>query len=124
MLLRARTALARAGDEPAALRPAERDLARIAGREHPVVGRLARLGRAGVEAARRTDEAVEHLGHAAAWFDRTGMALHAAVARRPLGRLVGGDEGSALVDAAERWMAGEGIASPELLSATIAPGFG
>ena len=115
--LRARCAIA-AGD----VRAAGRDLAGVEGRGMPWADGLARLGRAGAAARARPDAAIALLDEAAAAFDTADMALHAAVARRARGRLLGGDEGRALVAAAEAWMAGEGVASAEALSATIAPG--
>ena len=50
------------------------------------------------------------------------MALHAAAARRRRGELIGGETGRALVCAAEAWMAGQGIKSPERMTAMLAPG--
>lgn len=50
------------------------------------------------------------------------MALHAAVARRRRGEVVGGEQGRALVEAADSWMAGQGIQNPERMAAMLAPG--
>lgn len=51
------------------------------------------------------------------------MRLHAAIARRQLGRLLGGDEGHALVEETDQWMAGQGIKNPARMAALLAPGF-
>jgi hypothetical protein len=40
-----------------------------------------------------------------------------------MGRLVGGDEGNAMVDGAETWMNGEGIIDRARMAAMLAPGF-
>jgi hypothetical protein len=50
------------------------------------------------------------------------MAMHREVARRALGRLVGGDEGSAMTARAEDWMRREGVADADRLTAALAPG--
>ncbi len=54
--------------------------------------------------------------------DALGMRLHAASARRALGALVGGDEGRALVRAAEQWMVGQGVRKPTRMAQMIVPG--
>ncbi len=51
-----------------------------------------------------------------------GMYLHAAVARRSQGLLMGGDAGRQLVTTAESDLRAEGIANPERLAAVMAPG--
>jgi hypothetical protein len=50
------------------------------------------------------------------------MALHAAVARRRRGELVGGTEGAALVEAANAWMHAQGIVRPDGIVGMLAPG--
>src|SRR5439155_23592147 len=64
-----------------------------------------------------------HLEAAVAGFAATEMALWAAVARWQLGRLVGGDEGAALVRAAEELMRAQSVRDPGRVAATLAPGF-
>ena len=49
-------------------------------------------------------EALLHLRSAEQGFRTVDMALHAAVARRRLGELRGGDDGQKLIDAADAWM--------------------
>jgi hypothetical protein len=51
------------------------------------------------------------------------MAMCAALARRRLGELLGGDEGRALVAQADGWLASQGIVRPERVSRLFAPGF-
>jgi hypothetical protein len=61
---------------------------------------------------RRTLEALE----------RVELMLYAHGVRRRLGQLVGGDEGRALVAAADAALAGQGVVDPARLAAMIAPG--
>jgi len=49
------------------------------------------------------------------------MALHAAVARFRLGKIVGGDEGRATLGQARDWMQAQGIVDPEAFAAVLAP---
>jgi hypothetical protein len=70
-----------------------------------------------VESADRLLEAAER------GFERADMALHAAVARRQRGVVVGGDEGHALVAKADSWMSEQLIQSPARFAALLAPGF-
>jgi hypothetical protein len=67
--------------------------------------------------------AVAHLREAVAAFDGLSMRLYAAVARRRLGKLLGGDEGCSLVAQAEAWMAGQKILNSERMTGMLAPGF-
>jgi hypothetical protein len=52
----------------------------------------------------RVDDAVRGVESAEAGFRAAAMVLHAAVAQRRRGELVGGDEGAALTHAADSWM--------------------
>ena len=63
------------------------------------------------------------LRSAIAGFESTGMALHAAAARRRLGAVVSGDEGKGLVATADAWMAGAGVSNIEGMVRMLAPGF-
>ncbi len=124
-----RTALARAAATPGQagerwLREAERIAQRL---DHERVAWASALGQAlgGSAAALRgnaSDAAVAALATAATDLDTVGMALHATVTRRRLGRVIGGDEGRALVAAADAWMAGQGIVDAASLSDVILPG--
>jgi hypothetical protein len=85
----------------------------------------ATLIRAGVAHVRGDTEAAQALlREAAAGFDAVDMALHAAAARRCLGKLTGGDEGARLIDRAEAWMRSETVKNPARMTAMLAPGFG
>jgi hypothetical protein len=84
---------------------------------------LALLLRASAAASRgETEQAVVWLGSAESGLQAAEMALHAAVARRRRGELLGGETGRALVDSADAWMAGQSIRNPERMTAMLAPG--
>jgi hypothetical protein len=85
----------------------------------------AQLTRAGAVVAARGDDAraIALLRSAVAGLDGAGMQLYAAASRRCLGKMLGGDEGRALIDAADAWMREEGIAAPARVTAVLAPGF-
>jgi hypothetical protein len=51
------------------------------------------------------------------------MRLHAAVARRWRGAVVGGDEGCRMVESGDAFLRAEGIAMPEKMAAALVPGF-
>jgi hypothetical protein len=69
------------------------------------------------------DRAVAELRGAITAFESTGMALHAAAARRRLGGVVGGDEGHGLVAQADAWMSNAGVSNVEGIVRMLAPGF-
>jgi hypothetical protein len=56
-------------------------------------------------------------------FDRAGMKLYAAAARRRLGQIAGGERGLQETGTADEWMASEGILNPARMTRLIAPGF-
>ncbi len=127
--LRASAAVAAAaaatGDDRKRLtRVALRDARRIEGMRWTLGEPHVRLISAGV-AALRQDEAlaVAELVSAIRGFDEVSMALHAAAGRWHLGRLRGGEEGLALVAAAETWMNEQNVADCGSMAAMIAPGF-
>jgi hypothetical protein len=66
--------------------------------------------------------AVTLVERAIAGFESADMALHAAVARRRLGHLLGGDSGQALVRAADLWMTDQQIKNPLGMCRLLAPG--
>jgi hypothetical protein len=127
--LRARSAIALAALEPGGggharlLRGSIRDARRIEREKAPWGDALARLLRAGIaSAAGDRPQAALLLESAEKAFESADMALHAAVARRRRGELAGGDDGRALVEAADAWMAGQRIQNPARMAAMLAPG--
>ncbi len=127
--LRARCALA-ASEQDAArkadlLALAERYARRVLRERMDWSNPLAELILAGVLARRGDDEgARQRLGAAAKGFEAAEMLLLATVAKRRLGRLVGGEAGQALVQAADQWMTQQSIRNPDRWTAMLAPGFG
>ncbi len=69
------------------------------------------------------DGAIELLRGAAGAFEQAQLKLYAAATNRQLGRLLGGDEGRALVAQADESMRAEGVVRPERVAAMLAPGF-
>jgi hypothetical protein len=55
--------------------------------------------------------------------DRCGLKLNGIAAKRVRGRLMGGDEGRALVRAADEMMLGEGLREPERIATLFMTGF-
>ena len=85
---------------------------------------LAALLAAGIARTRGdAAKARAQLDAAARGFDAVEMALWAAVARRQLGQLVGGDEGAALAAGADAFMRAQSVRDPGRVAATLAPGF-
>jgi hypothetical protein len=56
-------------------------------------------------------------------FDTLQYKMYAAAARRQLGRILGGEEGQALIERADVAMGEEGVVNPERIAAMLAPGF-
>ena len=81
------------------------------------------LGAAEAYLEHRRDDARAMLAAAAMAFERADMTFHAAVARRRLGEVQGGECGRALVDEADAWMDGQAIRNPARMARLIAPGF-
>jgi eukaryotic-like serine/threonine-protein kinase len=75
--------------------------------------------------ALRGDEqrAAALLEQAATGYDAADMRLHSVVARRQRGRIIGGDEGKALINKGNEWLISEGVKSPVRFCAMLAPGF-
>jgi tetratricopeptide (TPR) repeat protein len=71
----------------------------------------------------KRERAVAELQAAIDGFESTGMALHAAAARRRLGVLLGGDTGLALLSEANAWMFGAGVSNVDGITRMLAPGF-
>jgi hypothetical protein len=128
--LRARAAIAaldRADNEATReqlLRSAARD-ARSVRRHRMAWGDpLAQTIEAALLAARgERGRAAELLDAAARGLDGEGMRLWAASARRARGRLIGGNEGNALVAAADALFSAESVKDPERFAGMLVPGF-
>jgi hypothetical protein len=124
---RARIALAQAAKttkRAPLLSAAEADARRLEGERLPWARAVAQLVRAGHAAARSDhDGALSRLAAAEEQLGAVDMALHAAAARRRRGELLGGDEGRALVEASDAWMAQQKIEAPSKMTAMLAPGF-
>ncbi len=123
--VRARAALQAAsggrGDR-AALREAEADIARLDDEDLDWVrGHVLGL-RAALELRQgHRPAAASLLGGAVQAYQRHGMALYEAVARRRHGELTGGAPGQEAVEAADRWMSGAGVRDPARLAAWMLP---
>ncbi len=128
--LRARAAVAAArsaapSQAKSLWRAAEKDAAAIAREGSAPAAAFAATIQAAVQ-QQRGDRvgAVGWLREAAAGFARVSMALHAQAVRRRLGQLLGGDEGRALVQAADAFITAQAIVEPARMAAMLAPGFG
>ena len=107
--------------------PMERELSKIASRllrERPSwshgLARLILAGRAHLVGDK--SEALKQLELSIQLFERTSMALYAAVARHRQGELQGGEAGKAKKEAARAWMATQEIKDPDRLLNLLAPG--
>lgn len=124
--LRGRAALAAAAVEPRKdrLKLAARAAARLERGREPYARPMAALLRAGLAVlGGEAERGARILGQAARAFEAQEMGLYAAVARRRLGEILGGDEGGRIVAAAGTWMRERKIARPERMAAVLAPGF-
>lgn len=84
---------------------------------------LADLVSAGLASVRGQREAtVSALRSAEKGFRAVEMSLHAAVARRLAGLLLGGEQGDEMVLTAEAFMAEQGVQNPTAISRMFAPG--
>ena len=124
--LEARSALARASEgreTPRMLRVATRAGARLARERTPWSIPMSRLVDATVAHLEGRDErAAAHLTSALEAFEEADMHLYAAVVRRRLAALIGGDRGRALRRDAEAWMIEQEIRNPAAMSRLVAPG--
>jgi tetratricopeptide (TPR) repeat protein len=111
------------------LSEAERDARRLASEadgEAPMIGASASAALIRASAAALAGDgprARSLLESAIEGFEVASMQLDAAAARRRLGELVGGEEGRAIREGADAWMAAQGVLRPERLTAALAPGF-
>jgi Predicted ATPase len=124
--LRARVGLAVAvstGDRTV-LRQVERDATTIIRMGMDWSRPLAQSIRAGLSAIEGDlDASRELLESAVRNFEKAEMLLFAATARRRLGVLTGGDEGVALVSAADTWLRSQLVKIPERITDVLMPGF-
>jgi hypothetical protein len=126
--LRAQAHLAAAAAAPPArrralLRVVDRDARALEGLRTRVALAHAQGLRAGAAAGRGDRELCRKLlAEAAATWERAEAAMNAAAARRRLGEIQGGDEGRALVEAADAFMSAQGIRSPARMTAMLLPG--
>ncbi len=122
--LRARVALAAAGDGAPCEREVEPAARALAGMQRADASSAACLLRAAL-AARAGDRtrALALLGQAEAGYAGAGMSLHVAYAARRRGELIGGDEGDASIWQADRTLEEAGIRQPARWLELQAPGF-
>ena len=112
-------------DSERLLAAALRDATSLARERTPWVDGLGQLTEAAVANARGNQMlAVERLVSAERSFVGADMALWAVAARHRRGEILGGDDGSSLVDAAKRHFEGEQITRPDFMLDVFAPGFG
>jgi hypothetical protein len=126
--LRARLSIASAldgsGDREALLRTAERDATKITRATEASVVPLGELALAALDHIRGDDaRAVTRLRACISAFERAEMMAYVATARAALGRTLGGDEGAALIAAAEAQLRAQDVSEPARWIAMLAPGF-
>jgi hypothetical protein len=124
--LRARSALALAcqrprGDSSPLLAAALHDAKLLEAEKAPWATALATLVRACVSAEQGSDNAPALFERAAERCGAVDLAVHATVARRRRGLLLGGATGSALVAAAQASLEEMTIVSPQRMSGLLAP---
>jgi hypothetical protein len=125
--LRARCALAKAvaagsSSSRLYLAAAKRDAHRIERERMPWGDALARLIHAGVATGRgHWPEAAAQLNAAIAGLEASDMRYLAAIARRRLGELTGGDQGPALINEVNSWMRVQKVRNPDRFAATFLP---
>jgi hypothetical protein len=104
------------------VRAAARDARRLRAMRQPWTRALARILDAGVALAiGARAEARAHLERAHAELAAADMHLYAAVARRRLGELAGGDEGARAIAEADAWLVSRGVRAPEQLARLFMP---
>jgi hypothetical protein len=105
------------------LRAAERDARTLARLRTRVATGYSACLRAGAAASRGDrEQARVPLAEAQAAFEQAEMALNAAVCRRRLGELAGGEEGRAQAASADAAMEAQGIRNPARMTAMFLPG--
>jgi hypothetical protein len=124
--LRARCALACAGgkDSHSWLRIAQRDARALRREKAPWADALAQLREAAIASGRNeASRSTEILKATIVGFAATDMQLHAAVARRRLGQMLGDSQGSELIRQAEEWMNEQKIRNRLRMTDLFAPGW-
>lgn len=120
-------AAAQVADNPKPLLAiAERDAARLKREHYSPISSSAwpKMLEAAIAVTRGNPRAaLEHISSAVDRFQEYRSAFYLAIAKRKKGELLGGDQGRALIAAADSWMAGEGIVNPARLAAAFVPGF-
>jgi tetratricopeptide (TPR) repeat protein len=126
LYLRARAALAAVAEREATqsvINSAHRDTEALSADGAPWAAALACLIRAcAAQITGDTSKAIGLFSQAEDRLMQCGMTLHAAVARRRLGRLVGGMAGSRLIGESDAWMLANGVCQPDRLAEIFAPG--
>jgi hypothetical protein len=126
--LRGRVALAAAesaGPRRERLRRVLRDARLLEAEDMPWIDPLAALLRAGLAQLQgRPDAALDALARGEAGARAVELRLYAAAARRQRGRLLGGDDGRALIADADTIFAAEGVVRPDRFAGMLVPGFG
>ncbi len=119
----AAVAAAPPGPEGASLlKAAERDARALGREEGPYARAFSRALAAAVALERgRLDPAAALYAEAAHGFEALEMGLHAAAMRWRRGEVVLGDEGRALIAAADAWMREQGVVRPDRIVAMLAP---
>jgi serine/threonine protein kinase len=104
---------------------AAREARRLLREKAPYATALGTQVCAGLAATRgETAKAMALYARAAAHFEEAGMPMHAHIARLRQGELQGGDEGLALIAAAELWMKAQPIRNPVRWARMLAPAVG
>jgi hypothetical protein len=105
------------------LRTAEQEARRLEGEDIPWAEGLATLLRAGIAVTRgERSQALGLVSNAERQLEANHMRGYLAAARRRRGELIGGDEGRALVLAADAWMASQLVVDPARVTNMLAPG--
>ena len=126
--LRARSALAAmstadAREQKALARAIHRENKKLEAGKVAWSAALAALLRASLAATiGKKEQALTRLALVESDFENLDMRLHAAVARRRHGQLLGGKEGDSLVQEADLFMASQDVRSPERMADLVAPG--
>jgi serine/threonine protein kinase len=120
-----RAAVSTLRDRPAdkaARRDAERAIRSLSGEKFPYASALSlSLAASLAHHDGRSEEAIRLYGEAASAFTAHSMALYAAACRYRQGGLLGGDEGAALVAAAEEQLRSETVKDPARMVEMLVP---